>query len=147
MLALFWALPEAWARVSFDSPYTYDQNFQAALRYVRVDLGLRVTEKDPAAGYLLFDYRSHESGDRVSPGSIELIPTANAAVRVVVQLPQMPRYHEQVLASGLERKLRTEYGTPPPRPIPSAPAPAPSGSSAHSHGSEHGAGILPPTWQ
>ena len=36
-------------------------------------------------------------------------------VRVLVQLPQMPRYHETVLRDGLMKKLRREYGEPPPR--------------------------------
>ena len=114
------AIPEATARTSFDSPYSYEQTYQGALRYVRVDLGLRVLEKDPAAGYLLFEYQSQESGPRVSSGSVEFISTASA-VRVLVQLPQMPRYHEQVFANGLEKKLRNEYGTPSPRPPASAP--------------------------
>ena len=41
-------------------------------------------------------------------------------VRVVVQLPQMPRYHEQVLLDELARKMRAEYGEPP---EPRAPPP------------------------
>ena len=46
----------------------------------------------------------------------------NGAVRVVVQIPQMPGYHEQVLVDSLARKLRNEYGDPPKRPVP-APSP------------------------
>ena len=102
------------ARASFDSPYTLGQTYNAALRLVRVDLGLTVTEKDPTAAYLLFDYKSHESGQRVVPGSIEMLD-AGRSIKVVVQLPQMPRYHEQVLGDALAKKLRDEYGEPAPR--------------------------------
>ena len=102
------------AKTSFDSPYTLAQTYQAALRHVRVDLGLTVTERDATAAYILFDYKNPESGARVVPGSIEMLDSGRA-VRIVIQLGQMPRYHEQVIADGLARKLRDEYGEPVPR--------------------------------
>jgi hypothetical protein len=102
------------AKASFDSPYTLSQTYNAALRLVRVDLGLTVTEKDPSIAYVLFDYKSTESGTRVLPGSIQMLDTGRT-VKVVVQLGQMPRYHEQVVADALSKKLRDEYGDPPPR--------------------------------
>lgn len=108
---------EADAKASFDSPYTLEQTYNAALRLVRVDMGLEITEKDPTAAYVLFQYKTPENGRRPVPGAIELVPTGGA-VKVVVQLSQMPRYHEQVLADSLEKKLRDEYGEPPPRPAP-----------------------------
>jgi hypothetical protein len=36
-------------------------------------------------------------------------------VRLFVQIPKMPEYHERVLRDGLLRKLRDEYGAPPPK--------------------------------
>jgi len=102
------------AKANFDSPYTLAQTFNAALRLVRVDLGLNVTEKDPSVAYVLFDYKSTESGARVVPGSIQMLDTGRA-VKVVVQLGQMPRYHEQVVVDALAKKLRDEYGDPAPR--------------------------------
>ncbi len=115
---------DADAKVSFESGYTLEQTYNGALRYVRVDLGLKVTEKDPQAAYVMFDYKHPESGDKISSGSVEIVP-ASGAVKVVVQIPQMPRYHEQALADGLQKKLRAEYGEPPKKP----PPPAPTGSS------------------
>ncbi len=105
---------EATAKASYDSAYGYDRTWNAALRMVRVDMGLKVVEKDEASGYLLFEYKSSESGQKATSGSIELIRgREDSPVKVVVQLPQMPRYHEQVLIDGLARKLRAEYGDPP----------------------------------
>jgi hypothetical protein len=49
------------------------------------------------------------------------------AVRVVVQIPQMPGYHEQVLVDQLARKLRNEYGDPPKKPPPAPPPPKDAG--------------------
>ena len=118
------ALPEspASAKSAYDSAYGFDRTWNAGLRLVRVDLGLKVTEKDDANGYLLFDYKSPESGMKAVPGSMEFIKGKDGAVRVVVQISQMPGYHEQVLVDHLQRKLRNEYGDPPRKPpMPSAP--------------------------
>ena len=81
-----------------------------------------MTEKDDTNGYLLFDYKSPESGQKPVPGSMEFIKGKDGSVRVVVQIAAMPGYHEQVLVDHLQRKLRNEYGDPPKHPpIPVAP--------------------------
>ena len=108
------------AKSAYDSAYGFDRTWNASLRLVRVDLGLKVTEKDDTNGYLLFDYKSPESGQKPVPGSMEFIKGKDGSVRVVVQIAQMPGYHEQVLVDHLQRKLRTEYGDPPKK----APPPA-----------------------
>jgi hypothetical protein len=84
---------------------------------LRVDNGWKVTEKDDANGYLLFEYRSPEPSAKASPGSIELVRGSDhdGSVSVFVQLPQMPHYHEQVLLDALVSKMRREYGDPPAR--------------------------------
>ncbi len=114
--------PDASAKSSFDSAYGFDRTWNAALRMVRVDMNMKVTEKDEQNGYLLFDYKSQESA-KPSSGSMEFIRGRDSdSVHVVVQLPQMPKYHEQVLVDDLARKLRNEYGEPPRRkPTPSTP--------------------------
>jgi hypothetical protein len=114
---------EASAKASYDSAYGFERTWNASMRLVRVDLGLKIEEKDDQAGYLLFDYKSSESGSKVTQGSMELVRPreAGGAVHVIVQLPQMPRYHEQVLIDSLAKKLKDEYGEPPkqrPRPAP-----------------------------
>ena len=92
---------------------------------VRVDLNLKVTEKDEGIGYVFFDYKSPESS-KPCPGSMEFIRSKDTgAVRVVVQIPQMPGYHEQVLVDSLARKLRSEYGDPPKTPPSPSPKPPP----------------------
>jgi len=104
----------ATAKTSYDSAYGFERTWNAALRMVRVDMGMKVQEKDETTGYLLFEYKTTESAKPTS-GSMEFIRSKepDAPVRVVVQLPQMPRYHEQVLVDSLVRKMRTEYGDPP----------------------------------
>jgi hypothetical protein len=113
---------EASAKSSYESAYGFDRTWNAGMRLVRVELGLKISEKDEGAGYLLFDYMSPESGKKAVPGSMEFIRSKDTGtVRVVVQIAQMPGYHEQVLVDSLARKLRNEYGDPPKK------APAPSG--------------------
>lgn len=120
--------PFADAKATYESPYGFDRTWNAALRLVRVDNGWKVTEKEEASGYILFDYKSPE-GSKTSPGSIELVKARDpgAAVSVLVQLPQMPHYHEQVLLDSLATKMRREYGDPPmhkkPDPTPDFPVP------------------------
>lgn len=107
---------EARAKSSYESAYGFDRTWNAGVRLVRVDMALKVTEKDDTNGYLLFDYKSPESGKNSVPGSMEFIKGKDGAVRVVVQIPQMPGYHEQVMVDSLQRKLKNEYGEPPKKP-------------------------------
>ncbi len=105
----------ATAKSDYASPYGYEKTWNAALRMVRVDLGFKVLEKDEASGYLLFEYRSPESGPKSTNGSLEFVrPTSGASdVKVVAQIDKMPRYHEQVLLDALTRKMHDDYGDPP----------------------------------
>jgi hypothetical protein len=112
--AITMTAPGADAKSTYESPYGYDRTWNAALRLVRVDNGWKITEKDDQNGYLLFDYKSPEN-NKVSPGTFELVRgrDGDAPVSVLVQLPQMPHYHEQVLLDSLASKMRREYGDPP----------------------------------
>lgn len=119
--------PWADAKSTYDSPYGYERTWNAALRLVRVDNGWKISEKDEASGYLLFEYSSHESG-KPTAGSLELVRGhgQDNGVSVLVQLPQMPHYHEQVILDALAAKMRHEYGDPPPVKREPSPAPEPS---------------------
>src|SRR5579871_1184753 len=94
--------PWADAKATYESPYGYDRTWNAALRLVRVDNGWKVTEKDEQNGYLLFDYTSPEN-HKAYPGTLELVRPRDpdGAVSVLIQLPAMPQYHEQVLLDAL----------------------------------------------
>ena len=104
----------AGARVEGESGYTKTQTYSGALRYLRVDLGYEVVEKDPDAAYLIFRYAPPGQPKSASTGTVEIVAT-DSRVKVFVQIPSMPEYHERVLRDGLMRKLREEYGVPPPK--------------------------------
>ena len=116
--------PGASARAEAEARYSKAQAYSAALRYLRVDLGYDVTEKDPEAAYLIFKYEVPGKPQQASTGTLEIVDGTDL-VRIYVKLAKLPEYHERVLRDGLLRKLREEYGAPPakkPEP-PKKPAP------------------------
>lgn len=132
-LAALLVVGRARARVEADSGYTKLQTYSAALRYLRVDLGYEVVEKDPDAAYLIFRYGPN--GAKNPPtGTMEIVAT-DSRVKVFVQIPRMPEYHERVLRDGLLKKLREEYGVPPP---PAEKKPEPGDGGVKPDSSEKG---------
>jgi hypothetical protein len=124
-LALIMPSPVAHARVDASPGYSKAQTYSGALRYVRVDLGYEVVEKDPDAAYLIFKYVPSGGGKAsIVTGTLEVVDTGGS-VRLFVSLPRMPEYHERVFRDGLLKKLREEYGAPPPLPKKPAEKPAP----------------------
>lgn len=110
-LCLALLAPSALARVDGSSSYSKAQTYSGALRYVRVDLGYDVVEKDPEAAYLIFRYTAPGAKEGVT-GTLEVVE-AGGNVRLFVSLPRLPEYQERVFRDGLLKKLRDEYGPPP----------------------------------
>jgi hypothetical protein len=110
----------ALARVEAGSSYTKAQTMSGALRLLRVDRGYEIVEKDVDAAYVLFRYPL-PGQKSLGNGALEVIETA-LGVKVFVQLAQMPAYHETLLRDALLKKLREDYGPPPPKPAPAPPA-------------------------
>jgi hypothetical protein len=105
------------AKSQMDSPYTYRQTFGSALRLAKVDLRFEITEVNAEWGYLLFEYVSAESGNRKNHASIQFVASESTGiVKVTLQVPQMPSYHEDLLLEKLKLKLEEEHGSPPERP-------------------------------
>ena len=66
-----WLAPNAsWARTTDITPYPITNVWPSAVRFLRVDRGFPVREKDEPAGYVLFDYTD---GPKPCKGSLELI--------------------------------------------------------------------------
>ncbi len=113
LAALILFTHRATARVGGDCGYSKAQTYSGALRYLRVDLGYEVTERDPDAAYLIFRYQLPGQGKATATGTVEIVD-ADGHVKLFVQIPTMPEYHERVLRDGLVKKLHDEYGEPPP---------------------------------
>jgi hypothetical protein len=125
---------EAQAATAYESLYTFDQTWSTAVRLLRVDMGLEITEKDQAHGYLFFKYTTMGSGQKVHTGSLEMVKSPRETVRVTVQINSLPSYHEQLIIDKLAKKLVHEYGDPPKRPDPPSNPPGDGGPDGESPG-------------
>jgi len=105
-----WPLPTVWP---------------TAVRYLRVDRGYAIVDKDPEAGFILFEFpiESPSCGsceDRKGSGSIELFATTDASGRpsshIEVTTEGGVVYLPHAILDGLQAKLRDERGPPPPPP-------------------------------
>ena len=132
MLALALALSissNVHARAETELPYSLAESFSTALRFVRVDRGCKIVDKDADAAFVSFE--CNEDG-KVKRGSLELIKVATG-VRTQVTLGDDTHGMELRWLELFERKLRDERGTPTPPPPPAAP-PAASAPSAKKDG-------------
>jgi len=107
------------ARAQTDLPYAMAEAFSTALRFVRVDRGCKVIDKDPDAAFVSFE--CNDDG-KVKRGSLELFKVT-AGVRMQVTLGDDTHGMELRWLELFERKLRDERGTPTP---PTPPAATPS---------------------
>lgn len=120
----------AFARAASDVPYNLRETFSAAMRFVRVDKGCEVTDKDATAAFVIFQCRDE---DKVKRGAVEIFHAradGKEGVRLQIALGDDPHYMEVRWLELLERKLRDERGTPPPvKPAPPEKPPADGGAS------------------
>jgi hypothetical protein len=112
----------ALARTSTVMPYPPGDVWPTTIRFLRIDRGATLREKDADSGYVLFDVAE---GNHTYKGSLELVRAADGdgreSTRVVASLPDLPRHFETALLDKLALKLREEYGSPAPPPPKSDP--------------------------
>jgi hypothetical protein len=105
--------------------YSFEQVWPAAVRFLRVDEGVEIIEKDMDAGYVIFTVS--DDGKRFR-GTLEVVRTGEKAdqpgLLVLVGIEDRPAYMEQGILDRFEQKLRAELGSPrPPKPAPAPAAP------------------------
>jgi hypothetical protein len=120
-VALF-AASRVEARAQNEWPWGVSETFSTAVRFVRIDKGCKIVDKDADAAFVAFECSDDGKTKR---GSIELIK-AGTGVRAQITLGDDTHGMELRWLELLERKLRDERGTPtpPPPPAPLTP-PAP----------------------
>jgi hypothetical protein len=122
-VVLFW-VGGAQARREQSYSYPFSRVWTAAVRLVRIDFESTISEKDKDSGYFLFGFTD---GAKSYPGSVEVVRVQSGSggesVRVIIQVPAMPSYVEQMMLDRLGRKLGQDYGPPP---VPKAQAPTTS---------------------
>ena len=118
--------PDVQARSSSLLAYPQADIWPTAVRFLRIDRGAAIREKDAESGYVLFDL---PEGGKTFKGSMELVRVVDGegreSTRVVVTIPDLPRHFEGVMLDKLASKVRDEYGSPAPAPPRRAPADPP----------------------
>lgn len=108
---------EASNQTSEEVSHPFERVWPAAVRFIRIDAGHPIDEKDAQNGYILFTYK-HEG--REFRGALEVIRIRDEqgrdAVRLVLRIDSRPSYLERAMLKRLVRKLREELGRPPPPP-------------------------------
>lgn len=134
-LALTWNA-NAYARARTDLPYDLDAAFSTAVRFVRIDKGCKLIDKDAQAAFVTF---ACDDGAQEKRGALELFKVPDG-VRAQITLGDDTHGMELRWLELYERKLRDEHGTPPPRPRP-APAASTGKAGATSDKTARDAGV------
>ncbi len=96
------------------------------VRFLRIDEGLVIVERDPDIGYIMFKLVEK---NREYNGSMEVMRTTDQdgrkAVRLRMRIAQRPAYMEAGILDRLLQRLYTEHG-PPPEPPKKEPPPPPA---------------------
>jgi len=119
MLALLLSLASATpalARSQKTLAYPRPEAFATAVRFIRVDEGLKLIEKDGDAGYVLFELHEEKRTFRGSLEVIDVVQEDRHQVRFVITLADRPEWQEIEMLGRLEQKLRAELGAPAPAP-------------------------------
>jgi len=118
-IAFAFAMPTvANARSEKSLAYPRSDAWATSVRFLRIDEHLKIIEKDAEAGYVLFEFQEEKKTFRGSLELIEVVKDGRRLVRFVVAIEDRPSWVEIGLLNRLERKLRTELGTPAPAPSP-----------------------------
>jgi hypothetical protein len=100
--------------------YPLDQVWPTAIRYLRIDRGFEITDRDQEAGYLLFQFPLE--GQRIGSGSLEMFatedPAGRASVSISVNTGAGPVHLPNSILDGISAKVRAERGQPLPPPPP-----------------------------
>lgn len=113
----------SFARSEKTLAYTRDSVWATAVRFLVVDEHVKVIDKDTDAGYVLFELKDDGHTFRGSLEVMSVVREKRTSVRFVLQIEDRPDWMEVAMLQRLERKLRSELGTPAPAPTdPKAPA-------------------------
>ena len=118
LLCLVLATSTAYARSEKTLAYEREPAWATAVRFIRVNAGLKVIEKDTDAGYVIFEFKEEKKTFRGSLELIEVIKDGRKAIRFVMTIEDRPSWVEIEMLTKLERKLRAELGSPAPSPTP-----------------------------
>lgn len=126
--------------------YPFEQVWPTAIRYLRVDRGYTVTDRDEDAGYVLFEF-ALDGGGRGN-GSLEMFRTEDASgregVAISVSTGAGPVHLPNALLDGIASKVREERGQPSAPPSKSKPKDPPKDAPSEDEPEDGDVPLLPP---
>jgi hypothetical protein len=126
--------------------YPIDQVWPTAIRYLRIDRGFGIIDRDRDAGYMLFEFPLEEK--RIGSGSVEMFATVDASGRASVSISVNtgagPVHLPNSILDGIAAKVRAERGQPPPPPPPKQEEP-PKKDKDEKPDDDHSVPLLPPS--
>lgn len=106
--------------------YSFDQIWSTAIRFIRVDRGYPIREKDQENGFVLFVYPG-EGSVKECAGALEIVPIVDEngyqRVRLQLDITHQPSYIAVKFLDDLEQKLFDEQGRAPAPRKPQRPGP------------------------
>jgi hypothetical protein len=110
-LCLGLAHDPASAATKKEASYAFEQVWPAAVRFLRIDEGLEILEKDRDAGYVLFQLTEDRKTFRGALEVVQIVdPDGRAGVRLVLRIEDRPAYMEKGILERMVRKFRSELG-------------------------------------
>lgn len=101
------------AKTSRKVSHSYEKVWPAAVRFLRIDEGHKVLEKDIDNGYLLFEIAEER---KIFQGSVEVIRRKDAhgrdSVELVLTIKDRPSYMEHGILDRMLAKIQKELGMP-----------------------------------
>jgi hypothetical protein len=121
-LLLALAPQPAAASTKKEASYAFDKAWPAAVRFLRIDEGLSIVEKDRDTGYVLFELSEEQKTFRGALEMVQIVdPDGRPSVRLVLRIEDRPAYMEKGILERMVRKFRTELGPPADPPPPAEP--------------------------
>lgn len=110
----------SFAKSQRNTYHTLERIWPTVIRFIRIDMGYTIIDKDRDNGYVLFEF---EDDNRKFRGSLELIRAVDTSgrdeLRMVMELYDRPTWMEDMVMGKLEQKIYEEHGDPPkPKPKP-----------------------------
>ncbi len=89
----------------------YEQLFSAVCRYVRLDQGGTLVERDSEAGFVIFTWKRDRESKEVR-GTFEFVRRDGGdkpTIDLKLTISDAPKYIEEFFFDGLTKKLKKEY--------------------------------------
>ena len=105
-------------KVERTANWKFEVVWPALLRFLRIDEGHEILEKDSEAGYVIFRIKDEGKDYQGALEAVPIIQDRRPSVRLSLRIEDRPDYMASGILQRFLYKLQDEYGPPPPPPPP-----------------------------